>query len=56
MEPGFLLNNAVIGSIAIIRPDTTETLLKVEDIRQWQVENIGSDIISALGYCNEHGG
>lgn len=55
MEPGFLLNNAVISSIALTRPDTPETLLKIEDIRQWQVENIGNNIISTLGYCNEHG-
>jgi len=53
MEPGFLLNNAVINSIALARPDTPENLLKIENIRRWQVETMGNDIISTLGYCNE---
>jgi len=53
MEPGFLLNNAVISSIASTRPDTPESLLKIENIRRWQVDAIGNDIISTLGYCNE---
>jgi ribonuclease D len=53
MEPGFILNNAVISSIALTRPDTSENLLKIENIRRWQVETIGNDIISTLGYCNE---
>jgi len=53
MEPGFLLNNAAISSIALTRPDTPENLLKIEKIRRWQVDTIGNDIISTLGYCNE---
>ncbi|MEN8211431.1 MAG: HRDC domain-containing protein [Thermodesulfobacteriota bacterium] len=53
IEPGFLLNNAVIVSIALNPPDTLESLFKTENIRQWQVDNIGSDIISTIGYCNE---
>ncbi len=53
IEPGFLLNNAVISSIALTMPDTPENLLNIENIRRWQVETIGNDIISTLGYCNE---
>ncbi len=49
MEPGFLLNNALIGSIAFNPPATLEDLSKIENIRQWQVENIGNDIILTLG-------
>ena len=51
MEPGFLLNNALIGSIAFKKPATLKDLLKIEHIRHWQKEAIGSDIISSLGYC-----
>ncbi|WP_299979771.1 ribonuclease D [Desulfobacula sp.] len=50
IEPGFLLNNAVIGSIAFKNPATSEDLLKIEHVRYWQVEAIGRDIISTLGY------
>jgi ribonuclease D len=51
IEPGFLLNNAVIGSIAFKMPATLEDLLEIEHIRNWQVTAIGSDILSTLGYC-----
>ena len=50
IEPGFLLNNAMIGSIAFKNPVTSEDLLKIEHVRQWQVAAIGSDILSTLGY------
>jgi len=50
MEPGFLLNNAVIGAIAAKNPETSEDLLKIEQVRHWQVEAIGENIISTLGY------
>ena len=50
IEPGFLLNNAIIASIASKNPATSEDLLKIEHVRHWQVEAIGRDIISTLGY------
>ncbi|MCP4670342.1 MAG: ribonuclease D [Desulfobacula sp.] len=52
MEPGFLLNNTLIGSIASKAPQTPEDLVNIDNIRHWQVENIGEDIITTLGYCN----
>ena len=51
IEPGFLLNNALIGSIAFKNPATSEDLLKIEHVRHWQVVAIGNDILSTLGYC-----
>ena len=51
IEPGFLLNNAMIGSIAFENPATAQDLLKIEHVRHWQVEAIGENIISTLGYC-----
>ena len=51
IEPGFLLNNTVIGFIAFKNPATSEDLLKIENIRHWQVAAIGNDILSTLGYC-----
>jgi hypothetical protein len=51
IEPGFLLNNAVINAIALENPATLEDLLNIENIRHWQVEAIGEDVITSLGYC-----
>ncbi|MBT3175814.1 MAG: ribonuclease D [Desulfobacula sp.] len=51
IEPGFLLNNAMIGSIAFENPSTSEDLLKIENIRHWQVDAIGEKIFSSLGFC-----
>ncbi len=48
IEPGFLLNNALIDSIAVKTPKNLEALLKIKNIRHWQVENIGNDIIATL--------
>lgn len=50
IEPGFLLNNAIIASIAVKNPGTFEDLLEIENVRNWQVEAIGENIISTLGY------
>jgi len=49
IEFGFLLNNALIDSIAIKNPATSEDLLKIGHLRHWQVEAIGKNIISTLG-------
>jgi len=49
IEPGFLLNNAVIGAIAVKNPASVEDLLNIDHVRNWQVEAIGENIFSALG-------
>jgi len=51
IEPGFLLNNALIGSIASENPETAQDLLNIEPVRQWQVEAMGEKILSTLGFC-----
>jgi ribonuclease D len=51
IEPGFLLNNAMIGSIAFENPATREDLLKIDHVRHWQVEALGENILSTLGVC-----
>lgn len=50
MEPGLLLNNAAIGLIAFENPATPEDLVKIETIRNWQVEAMGESILTTLGY------
>ncbi|MDM8536710.1 HRDC domain-containing protein, partial [Desulfobacterales bacterium HSG17] len=52
IEPGFLLNNALISSIALQKPANSAQLLSIEHVRRWQVENIGEDIFAAFEYDN----
>ena len=52
IEPGFLLNNALISSIALQKPANSAQLLNIEHVRHWQVENIGENILEALEYDN----
>ncbi|WP_457553651.1 ribonuclease D [Desulfobacula sp.] len=49
IEPGFLLNNAMIASIAFENPATIEDLLAIDNLRHWQVETMGENILSCLG-------
>jgi ribonuclease D len=49
IEPGFLLNNAVMGVIAVNNPATPEDLLNIEPVRHWHVEAMGETILSTLG-------
>lgn len=46
IEPGFLLNNALISAIALQKPENAVQLIDIKNIRQWQVENIGDEIIA----------
>ena len=44
IEPGFLLNNALIEEIAIKNPQTREELGNLNSIRQWQLDVLGEAI------------
>ena len=48
IEPGFLLNNALINSISLQKPENCSQLMDIKRIRHWQVANIGNDIIQAV--------
>ncbi len=48
IEPGFLLNNSIIMSIAIENPTNLDELEALEPIRHWQADNIGEKILSVL--------
>ncbi len=47
IEPGFLLSNALINAIALKKPENFDQLLNIKNIRRWQVENIGDQILKA---------
>ncbi len=48
LDPGLVLNRAVIGAIAVENPADEKTLQKVEGIHQWQVKAFGQAILKAL--------
>jgi len=51
MEPGFLINNNMISTLAFDDPKTLEDLRQIKAMRNWQVEAIGDDIINVLASC-----
>jgi ribonuclease D len=48
IEPGFLLNNAVIHAIAVEKPANSASLMEIDQIRKWQVNVLGNDILKNL--------
>ncbi len=50
MEPGFLINNHLITAIAFENPTSLEELLEKTDIRNWQKEALGNEIMKTLGF------
>ncbi|MCF6247577.1 MAG: SinI family restriction endonuclease [Desulfobacula sp.] len=50
IEPGFLLNNALITSIAVDIPGSKQELCDLESIRNWQVDALGENILNILSY------
>ncbi|HCY83505.1 MAG TPA: ribonuclease D [Desulfobacteraceae bacterium] len=51
MEPGFLINNAMISTLAFTAPASEAELAAIENMRAWQVEALGEDILTTLGAC-----
>ena len=48
IEPGFLINNALISAIAHAGPAGPGELEKIPGLRNWQMEVLGEEIISTL--------
>ena len=48
LEPGVLLPNRLIGTVADAAPGDLEALARVEGFRRWRVEAFGSEILAAL--------
>jgi len=48
LEAGVLLPNRLIGVIAAAGPRTLDELARVEGVRRWRVETLGTDILAAL--------
>jgi ribonuclease D len=48
LEAGVLLPNRLIGAIAAAGPRTLDELVRVEGVRRWRAETLGSEILAAL--------
>jgi ribonuclease D len=48
LDPGFLMSRAVLEEIARRNPDTPEALLEVPEVRRWQVEALGGELLGTL--------
>lgn len=48
IEPGFLMSNATIATVAAAQPSSWQELLNINGTRQWQVELLGKDVIKIL--------
>jgi ribonuclease D len=48
LDPGFLMSRAVLDEIARRRPTSPEDLALIPEIRQWQIESIGADLLRAI--------
>jgi ribonuclease D len=48
LEPGVLLPNRIIASIAEAGPRTVDELAAVDGVRRWRAQTIGAEIIAAL--------
>jgi ribonuclease D len=48
LEPGLLLNNALIDQVALLNPARPEELDQILELRNWQKRNFGAEIVQAL--------
>ena len=48
LEPGLLLPNRLITTVALAAPRDTETLAALDGVRRWRAETFGSEIVAAL--------
>jgi len=48
LDPGFLISRERLETIARKRPTSLEELAQADDLRQWQIEVMGKDLLRAL--------
>ena len=48
LDPGFLMSRALLDEIARRTPHTPGELLEVPDVRRWQVEALGGELLRAV--------
>lgn len=48
LDPGFLMSRALLEEIARRNPASAEQLADVDDVRNWQIEAVGEDLLRCL--------
>ena len=48
IDPGLLCNKALINTIAIKNPTYKKGLAKIQEMKQWQINELGKDIVTVL--------
>lgn len=48
IDPGLLCNNALISALAIAHPSRKKGLEKIQDMKQWQKNEFGEDVVTVL--------
>jgi len=51
MEPGFLLNNALITDIAVNNPKNRDELKEIGAVRNWQLSAMGETVLANVAKC-----
>jgi len=54
LDPGFLMSRALLEEVARRAPGSEEEILAVPDVRRWQVEAFGADLLQALRPSDRH--
>lgn len=49
LDPGFMISRAVLDEVARRSPRTREQLLEIPEIRRWQVEALGDELLKEIG-------
>jgi len=49
LDPGVLFSRERLEAVARANPRTADDLLRVNDVRRWQVDVLGADFLNALG-------
>jgi ribonuclease D len=48
MEPGFLLNNALINDLALKNPRSIKEMEEISGLKKWLKDHFGREILAAL--------
>ncbi|HBN26037.1 MAG TPA: ribonuclease D [Desulfobacteraceae bacterium] len=48
IDPGILLNNTILNKIIVLNPEKQKDLFQIENMKKWQINTFGNEIIKFL--------
>ncbi len=48
IDPGVLINNSLLGAIAVKKPGSAEELARIEGVKNWQLEAFGPQVLAVV--------